>query len=417
MNNPTPAPAPPAGREPVKPAPGPADRAVVILTLLAFAVCCGGWLWLGLASEQAGWDFPGFYIAGNVPLESLYDRAVSYDYGTRQLGPLGVDYYPGYVRPAVFSLLLRAVTWLPFWEAFTVWAAIQFIAYLLAIYLMWRRFRFPIELMVGFGLFYPAMMGIITGQDSAGLALLLTVGLLLLLADKPLAAGLVLALCLYKFNLVVLLPAMLLVKKEFRALGWLCAGGAALAAASALLSPVDQYLDLLRNIPKFTVQYEPARTMIGLRSLSYAAGLPALYYPLAAVAAGFTVWAARRLPLARGVLRGARRLDAVRLPCRLVRWRLPAHPHRRSHGRSLPRRHDSFDVVAFPVSLVALLACDHFTAHPQLLACLELALLKNPLRNGLTRSGGARFSIRQAKTLSAKQRVGARHGPGGSTQS
>ncbi len=285
MNNPTPAPAPPAGREPVKPAPGPADRAVVILTLLAFAVCCGGWLWLGLASEQAGWDFPGFYIAGNVPLESLYDRAVSYDYGTRQLGPLGVDYYPGYVRPAVFSLLLRAVTWLPFWEAFTVWAAIQFIAYLLAIYLMWRRFRFPIELMVGFGLFYPAMMGIITGQDSAGLALLLTVGLLLLLADKPLAAGLVLALCLYKFNLVVLLPAMLLVKKEFRALGWLCAGGAALAAASALLSPVDQYLDLLRNIPKFTVQYEPARTMIGLRSLSYAAGLPALYYPLAAVAA------------------------------------------------------------------------------------------------------------------------------------
>ena len=298
MNNPTPAPAPPAGREPVKPAPGPADRAVVILTLLAFAVCCGGWLWLGLASEQAGWDFPGFYIAGNVPLESLYDRAVSYDYGTRQLGPLGVDYYPGYVRPAVFSLLLRAVTWLPFWEAFTVWAAIQFIAYLLAIYLMWRRFRFPIELMVGFGLFYPAMMGIITGQDSAGLALLLTVGLLLLLADKPLAAGLVLALCLYKFNLVVLLPAMLLVKKEFRALGWLCAGGAALAAASALLSPVDQYLDLLRNIPKFTVQYEPARTMIGLRSLSYAAGLPALYYPLAAVAAGFTVWAARRLPLA-----------------------------------------------------------------------------------------------------------------------
>ncbi len=298
MNNPTPAPAPPAGREPVKPAPRPADRAVVILTLLAFAVCCGGWLWLGLSHGEAGWDFTGFYLAGNVPLESVYDQTVVQDYGRRQLEPLGVDYYPPYVRPAVFSLLLRAVTWLPYWPAFTVWAAVQFIAYLLAIYLMSRRFRFAIELMVGFGLFYPAMMGIMTGQDSAGMALLLTVGLLLLLDDKPVAAGLVLALCLYKFNLVFLLPPVLLVKKQFRVLGWLCAGGAVLAVASALLSPVDQYLDLLQNIPKYTFGYEPAKTMIGLRSLAYAAGLPALYYPLAAVAAGFTVLAARRLPLA-----------------------------------------------------------------------------------------------------------------------
>lgn len=284
--------------QPIKTKPGPFDRAVLVLTLLAFAVCCGGWFWLGLNHGEAGWDFTGFYLAGNVPLGSLYDQTVVQEHGRRLLEPLGVDYYPPYVRPAVFSLLLRTVTWLPYWQAFSVWAAVQFIAYLLAIYLMSRRFRFAVELMVGFGLFYPAMMGVMTGQDSAGMALLLAVGLLLLLDDKPVAAGLVLALCLYKFNLVFLIPAVLLVKKQYRALGWLCAGGAALAVTSALLSPVNQYLDLLQNIPKYTIGYEPAKTMIGFRSLSYAAGLPALYYLLAAVGAGLTVLVARRLPLA-----------------------------------------------------------------------------------------------------------------------
>ena len=302
MNLPEPAPSQPGGTGPASARPtattsAPTDPAVLVLTLLAFFVCCCGWFWLGIEFEQTGWDFTGFYIAGHVPLESLYDQTVVHEYGRRLLEPLGVEYYPPYVRPAVFSLLLRTVTWLPYWQAFTVWAAAQFVAYLLAIYLLFQRFRPANEILVGFGLFYPAMLGIITGQDSVGVALLLSAGLLLLLDDKPMAAGLVLALCLYKFNLVFLIPVVLLIKKQFRVLGWFCVGGAVLAAASILLSPADQYLDLLQNIPKYTAQYEPGRTMIGFRSLSYAAGLPEMYYVLAALAAAFTVWAASRLPL------------------------------------------------------------------------------------------------------------------------
>jgi hypothetical protein len=279
------------------PAPPTTDKAVLALSLIAFLGCCAGWLWLAIGSDGTGWDFTGFYLAGQVPFSALYDQAVFQETGRQLLAPIGIDYYPPYVRPAVFSVPLRLFTWLPYWSAYWVFAALQFLFYVAAIYLLWRQFRFPVELVVGFGFFYPGMMSIVTGHDPNVEALLMAVGLLLLLNKKPATAGLVLALALYKFNLVFLIPLMLLIKKQYRALGYMAGGGAALALASALLVSPTAYLELLPNIPKYTAGYEPAKTMIGFRSLSYWIEAPELYYPLAFAGIVFCLFAIWKSPL------------------------------------------------------------------------------------------------------------------------
>lgn len=273
------------------------DKAVVTLSLIAFLGCCAGWLWLAIGSDGTGWDFTGFYLAGQVPLSSLYDQEVFQETGRRLLAPIGIDYYPPYVRPAVFAIPLRLFTFLPYWNAYWVFAALQFVFYVAAIYLLWKQFRFPVELVVGFGFFYPGMMSIVTGHDPNVEALLATVGLLLLLSKKPAAAGLVLSLALYKFNLVFLIPLMLLIKKQYRAFAYMAGGGIALALASALLVSPTAYLELLPNIPKYTAGYEPAKTMIGFRSLAYWLGAPNLYYPLAFTGVAFCLFAIRKAPL------------------------------------------------------------------------------------------------------------------------
>jgi hypothetical protein len=203
------------------------------------------------------------------------------------------------VRPAIFSLPLRLMMWLPYWTAYVLFAGLQFACYLTAVYLLWQRFAFPMELLVGFGLFYPGMMGIVTGQDSNGLALMLAAGLILLLDERQKAAGIVLALCLYKFNITLLLPVLLLVNKKYEALKWFCGAGALLATGSALVSPPAQYITLLRTIPQYTIGFS-AEKMIGLRSLAESLDLPWLFYVFAALTAAGCIWAMRRLPLAEG---------------------------------------------------------------------------------------------------------------------
>ena len=57
--------------------------------------------------SDTGWDFSQFYIAASIPTDSLYDRATYEQFGMDELAPLGVNYYPPYVRPAVFALPLK----------------------------------------------------------------------------------------------------------------------------------------------------------------------------------------------------------------------------------------------------------------------------------------------------------------------
>ena len=268
---------------------------LALVSLSVFVLCCSAWVLMALYFPQTGWDFTQFYIAGNIAPASLYDQAVFQQFG-RSLEPAGIHYYPPYVRPSVFSLPLRLVMWLPYWPAFAAWAAIHFACYVLALYLLHRQFRFPPWLMAGFGLFYPAMFGIITGQDSNASLLLMVVALRLLQSDRQTAAGVALGLAVYKFNLILLLPIFLLVQERYRAFAWFCATAAILFASSLLITPAGSYLALLGSIQKYTIGFEPAR-MLGLRGTAYALQAPYLYPVFALGLAALCIVAFRYLPL------------------------------------------------------------------------------------------------------------------------
>jgi len=265
--------------------------------LVGAAIVCGGWLFFAMVFPETGWDFSQFYITAGLPIESIYDRAAFESRGVEQLAPLGVDYFPPYVRPAVFSLPLGPLAFLSYTHALWLFAGIQFLFLCIVLFLLNRRFGLPCEMIPAFMLCYPAMMGIITGQDPHTLLLLVLSGFLLLEKGRDILAGCTLALCLYKFNLILWLPLLLLARRRWTALGSFCAAGVALAAASALLAPPGDYLRLLANIEQYTIAFTP-ESMIGFRALSVTLGWEPLYFLVSPVlvAVGFPLLRNRPLP-------------------------------------------------------------------------------------------------------------------------
>jgi Glycosyltransferase family 87 len=273
-------------------------RLLSVCSVLAFLLICAGWAYFATVFPETGWDFPQFYIAGSIPVRSLYEQAAYTAWGQQALGGLGVEYFPPYVRPAVFSLPLRLLAFLPYQAALILFLSLQFACFGVCLFLVFRRFSLPLDLLPIFGLFYPALMGIVTGQDPHVLALLVFAGFLLLEGGRDAAARAVWALCLYKFNLILWLPLLLIVRRRWTALGGFSAVGSLLAVASALLSPPGAYLALLENIEKYTIAFSPEK-MIGLRGLVLQLGWPPLLYPLGCVVLlGVGIPLLRKFPLA-----------------------------------------------------------------------------------------------------------------------
>jgi hypothetical protein len=275
----------------------PPPRAILFAACL-FAFFGVGWICCGLALNQTGWDFPQFYIAARAPTHSLYDRAVFEDVARKYVAPAGVKYFPPYVRPAVFSLPLRLLMWPGYRAAFSGWVAVQVAFLVLSVALLWRGFPAIPGIVVGsLGLLFPAMFGLITGQDANTELVILTLGFTLLCSGRKRAAGLVLGLAVYKFNLVLLVPVFLLVRRQYTSLLWFSGAAVALATASALLASPASYLELLTHIERYTIGFSPDR-MLGLRSLVYAAGAPWLFWIVAPCVAVLAAWAMRVLPMA-----------------------------------------------------------------------------------------------------------------------
>jgi hypothetical protein len=199
--------------------PGRTGRRISALCVAAFLLGCSLWLFLGLRGGTVGWDFRAFYVAGRVPIASLYNQPLFIEYGKATLGRLGIDYYPPYVRPAVFAVPLRVLSWLPFWHAFALWYVFQLCIFALSLRLLYRWLRIPIELLPAFGLFAPAAYGPVFGQDPNTIAFVLIASLILLLKKKDSAAGLLLALTTYKFHTVLLLPLLLALRKRYPDIG------------------------------------------------------------------------------------------------------------------------------------------------------------------------------------------------------
>lgn len=264
-----------------------------IFSAFAFFALSSIWLIVAIRFSETGWDFTQFYIAAHLPVSSLYNRTEFAAIGSKLLAPIGINYYPPFVRPALFALALKPLALFSYWGAYWLWAGVGFAAYLAALLILFHWLALPKNLLPAFALFTPSLFGIVTGQDANVYLLVLVGALLLILSEREVAGGLLLALCAYKFNLLLFLPFVLLFKARWKSFFAFVIGTAAAALLSALLAPPSQYLALLRSIPQLTIGFIPA----ALRGVCIRTGHELLYFPFAAVAAAFCLYLIWKLPL------------------------------------------------------------------------------------------------------------------------
>ncbi|MGI9101704.1 MAG: glycosyltransferase family 87 protein [Terriglobales bacterium] len=264
------------------------------ISWIAFIVISAIWFY---SFENVAGDFCQFYIAAKIPLHSLYNFS---RYATFGKALLVFDHvlktYAPYLRPPAFAPLLRPLGWFSYWHAFLIWQAAAFVSYVLALRLLFRRFNLPHQLLPAFALFFPALFNMSIGQDINTYLLVLLAGLLCLLDGKDSLAGVLIALCTYKFHLILLIVVALIAHRRWKALGAFGAVSSFLVAVSVALVPPDEYIHELMAVPPFFGLIPNS-----IRGVLLQSNHANWYVPIALVGVTLCIYLIWRLPLQQGL--------------------------------------------------------------------------------------------------------------------
>ena len=211
--------------------------ALVALSLLSAA---RGRQFLG---HLPGGDFVAFYAAGKIlneyPPTSLYDLPLQYRLHHAILPEMPPELVSPYFNTPFLAWLFRPLARLPFLWSYGLWTAISLALYLGGLALLWRYAKglgdvsrlaflvccsfppFAIECLAG-------------GQVSAIGFFAFALSTRWLRSARPVAAGLALALCLYKPPLLLVVVPMLAIGRRWRVVAGFSAGACALGALSLL---------------------------------------------------------------------------------------------------------------------------------------------------------------------------------------
>ena len=250
-------------------------------------------------ANMAG-DFHLFYAAGLIPSDQIYDLDVQRAVEER----LFAEHYPEdyfftlgpFFRPAYYKAILTPLAQLPFWTAYWVWSALQILSMAGAILLLSRRFGFEPSLAVLLPLCLPAWAALSWGQDFWLVFFLVCASLELAMRKRDGWAGVVLALSLVKWNVLLLLPVTLAAKKRWRMLGAFCA--AALAEVGVTFALIgrkgfEDYFVAIQDPSAEAFRF----TMPSLRGLLLNIGLPDAAIAVVLLAAATAlVWSIREAP-------------------------------------------------------------------------------------------------------------------------
>ena len=209
------------------------------LTLLAIVHILGAVSFIPSALRGRAADFRGFYVAGymvrtgqasqlyNFPLEKrLQDELVSPELTVNPL-----------THPPFEALWFAPFSYLPFRAAYLVYGAVN-LAVLVLILPMIRRYfgnlappwdLLPVALIAGF---LPICIALVQDQDSILLLAAFATSGTLLAERRDALAGVVLALGLFKFQVVLPLALLYLVWRRWKFAAWFSLTGSALAAVS-----------------------------------------------------------------------------------------------------------------------------------------------------------------------------------------
>lgn len=203
-------------------------------------------------------DFTAMYAAGRCVLSGLGSRIYDQQVQARlqqqfasqvknRLGPLPFTHPP--FEAALFAPLglvsYTTAYWL--WNAFSLLALLAFL-YLLRPHLpALRGWSKALPVLAGLA-FFPVFVCLLQGQDSLLLLLLLGLAFVALKRGREFLAGVCLALALFRFQLVLPLLAVLLLRRKWKVLPGFAAVAAALAGVSAAVVGWQQTWNYPRTV-------------------------------------------------------------------------------------------------------------------------------------------------------------------------
>lgn len=209
---------------------GPGPIVAALLCLLGLAVNC---VIIGPGALKSAYqgqnDFRQFYVGGKLAGSGkLYnlDRVLAVQ--REALGESNARLVPG--RLPFYYAALAPLGRLPYKLALLLWTVSTILATVLFVWLSPQAGRAQLAIACCWSL--PLVFSTAIGQDAGFVLLILGITLRTLDAEKPLLAGLILSLCLIKFHLFLLLPLLLLGKREWRLTAGFSIGAGALLLAS-----------------------------------------------------------------------------------------------------------------------------------------------------------------------------------------
>lgn len=211
----------------------------------------------GTSGANPGWDFEHYYAGAQIVRAGLghhlYDLDVQHTFETRYgHGPGAVFNYP-----AATVLLYLPVAFLPLNAAFLAWTAVSMAVTLFAIWILARSIGiadpwWPLLLSLAF---YPLQWSFVSGQVDSIVLFAFVLALAALKRDRPLVAGLALAIALIKFHLVLPFVFVLLLRRQWRVLFGFAAGSAIFVALCAAIAGAAQFTAYPRLL--MTMQWLP----------------------------------------------------------------------------------------------------------------------------------------------------------------
>jgi len=170
-----------------------------------------------------------------------------------------------YCRMPYYAVLTKPLGWLPFPAALVLWRAIQAAAIAAAAFL-WpgSKSKFALAALVSL----PVIWVISFAQDVGLVLLFVAASIALRKHGRTFLAGAVFSLCLGKPHLVILIPLVMLARRDFRYLAGAALGASGQILLSFAVGPPDwpyQWLSILSN-----AQMHPhIEAMPGLRALTH----------------------------------------------------------------------------------------------------------------------------------------------------
>lgn len=202
-------------------------------------------LWYGRDFITQGYgDFTSFYAAGKLVQRrqgaQLYDPSSQWEVQQEFASSVRIRRHAlPYIRPPFEALLFVPFSYLPYAVACAFWMVFKLLILCLSLFLLRRALSagtissIPTPLLAFFCLAAsPVAFDLLQGQDAILLLFVLTLVLIALLERRPLIAGMLLAVGLFKFHLVIPLLIIVVMRRKFRFL----AGFLIVAAGLLLLS-------------------------------------------------------------------------------------------------------------------------------------------------------------------------------------